>query len=102
MINYKIEKEPEMKFSDFRAFQKLCKCYHMTKSSFTCFLRHFMLPPVMKMIDLRRSLDGFQFRWLKIMPGFIFRFNHLKATLIFIKHCIFMWLVKSVLLINIF
>ena len=24
----------------------LCKCYHMTKSSFTCFLGHFMLPPV--------------------------------------------------------
>ena len=27
-------------------FKKLCKCYHMTKSSFTCFLEHFILPPV--------------------------------------------------------
>ena len=23
-----------------------CKCYHMTKSSVTCFFGHFMVPPV--------------------------------------------------------
>ena len=27
-------------------FKKLRKCYHMTKSSFTCFLGHFMIPRV--------------------------------------------------------
>ena len=35
-----------MKIFDFGAFKKLWKCYHMTKSSFTCFLEHFILPPV--------------------------------------------------------
>ena len=64
----------------------------MTKSSFTGFLGHFMLPPVMKMTDLRRSLDGFQFRWLKIKGNdaafpisITLSLNHLKATLIFYK-----------------
>ena len=30
----------------FRNFSTWSKCYHMTKSSFTCFLGHFILPPV--------------------------------------------------------
>ena len=29
-------------------FKKLRKCYHMTKSSFTCFLGHFMIPRVIE------------------------------------------------------
>jgi len=44
---FKTEKEPKMKLFDFGAFQNLKKCFHMTKSSFTCFLGYFMLPPVL-------------------------------------------------------
>ena len=33
-------------YSIFGHFKISWKCYHMTKSSFTCFLGHFILPPV--------------------------------------------------------
>ena len=36
-------------YSIFGHFKILWKCYHMTKSSFTCFLGHFKLPPVLRL-----------------------------------------------------
>ena len=42
----KTENEPKMNIYDFGAFRKKCICHHMINSSFTCFLGHFMLPPV--------------------------------------------------------
>ena len=43
--NGTFQKVPKMKFFDFWAFKK-GKSYHMTKSSFTCFLGHVIIPPV--------------------------------------------------------
>ena len=49
LINFQTEREPEMKILDFGAFQNKMhsKSHHVTKSSFTCFLGHFILLPVM-------------------------------------------------------
>ena len=42
-------------------FKKLRNCYHMTKSSFTCFLGHFMIPRVL----LRSAMSQmFTYHWL--------------------------------------
>ena len=43
---FKLERNWKWNSSIFGHFKILSKCYHMTKSSFTCFLGHFILPPV--------------------------------------------------------
>ena len=42
----KLKKNRKWNSSIFGHFKILSKCYHMTKSSFTCFLGHFILPPL--------------------------------------------------------
>ena len=42
----KLKRNRKWNSSIFGHFKILSKCYHMTKSSFTCFLGHFILPPV--------------------------------------------------------
>ena len=44
VINFKTDKEPKMNRFDFGVFQR--KFHHMTKSIFTCFSGHFMVPSV--------------------------------------------------------
>ena len=42
---------PKMKFIDFWSFRGKCEFHNMLKSTFICFLGHFMVPPVL----VRRS-----------------------------------------------
>ena len=36
-------------------FKKLWNCYHVKKSSFTCFLGHLMVPPYMYFLNVERN-----------------------------------------------
>ena len=44
--NFKTEKKPKMKLFDFGHFKNKCICYHVKNISLTCFLVHFIIPPV--------------------------------------------------------
>ena len=43
---WKREKNRKLICSILGHFRKNCICYHVKNTSFTCFLRHFMIPPV--------------------------------------------------------